>query len=268
MLCPAAHAALTDAERILHQSSAEEMLPGGLASLHSRFGTPARAIDMTVIAMILVIVATGGRVAWLARVYGFVIAVIVVLTVAALVRIRPTPITARPPVQDTREPASQGPRAAPGTRLNGCHRRGQRPGHDCRRRRGGHRLRCLHSRRGAVADMGQNSTQSRPSAALMSGHVRPVALRQISLDYVDARPGNVLVPVRNPHALAHVVGVLQTPSDRDVVVMTVRLIDVDVTEEAVGQSTPTRDQRRLLSDVVAALRAHRSSSPPADRSGS
>ena len=46
----------------------------------------------------------------------------------------------------------------------------------------------------------------------------------LSLDQIDARPGNVLVPVRNPHALDHVVAALQAAGDRDVVVMTVRLL--------------------------------------------
>jgi hypothetical protein len=74
---------------------------------------------------------------------------------------------------------------------------------------------------------------------------------ELSLDQVEARPGNILVPVRNPHSLAHVAGALQTPGDRDVVVMTARLLDVDVSEETAGQTTPTLYEKRLLSDVVA-----------------
>ena len=74
---------------------------------------------------------------------------------------------------------------------------------------------------------------------------------ELSLDQIEARPGNVLVPVRNPHRLAHVVAALQTLGDRDVVVMTARLLDVDVSEESAGQTTPTPYERRLLSDVVA-----------------
>ena len=74
---------------------------------------------------------------------------------------------------------------------------------------------------------------------------------ELSPDQIEARPGNVLVPVRNPHLLAHVAAALQTPGDRDVVVMTARLLDVDVSEESAGQTTPTPYERRLLSDVVA-----------------
>jgi len=71
------------------------------------------------------------------------------------------------------------------------------------------------------------------------------------LDQVEVRPGNVLVPVRNPHALAHVAAALQAAGDRDVVVMTARLIGMDVTEDEAGQRAPTAYERRLLTDVVA-----------------
>jgi hypothetical protein len=75
---------------------------------------------------------------------------------------------------------------------------------------------------------------------------------ELSLDHIEARPGNVLVPVRNPHALDHVVAALQGAGDRDVVVMTVRLLGIDdVGVDPVSESTPTPYERRLLSDVVA-----------------
>ncbi len=48
MLLPAAHAALTDAEQMLQELSIEGLLPEGLTSLHTRFGTPARAVDVAV----------------------------------------------------------------------------------------------------------------------------------------------------------------------------------------------------------------------------
>ena len=47
---------------------------------------------------------------------------------------------------------------------------------------------------------------------------------ELSLDHIDARVGNVLVPVRNPRALTHLHAALQAARDRDVVVMTVRLV--------------------------------------------
>ena len=71
------------------------------------------------------------------------------------------------------------------------------------------------------------------------------------LDEIAVRPNSVLVPVRNPHSLAHVVAALHTSGDRDVVVMTARVLDVDVSEETARTSTPTQYERRLFLDVVA-----------------
>ena len=66
----------------------------------------------------------------------------------------------------------------------------------------------------------------------------------------EGRRRNILVPVRNPHALAHVVAALQAGDGREVVVMTARLIGVDVSEEAAGESAPTAYERRLLAAWV------------------
>ena len=73
---------------------------------------------------------------------------------------------------------------------------------------------------------------------------------ELSLAHVEVRPGNVLVPVRNPHSLAHVAAALQTARDRDVVVMTVRLLGVDVPDDASTDTAPTPPEERLLSDVL------------------
>ena len=100
ILVPAAHVAIGDAEQMLHRASTDGTLPSGLASLHTRFGTPARAVDVTVVAMTFVVLASGGRVAWLSRAYAIAIAVMLVLTIASLARLRrtrrgPTPFKAR-----------------------------------------------------------------------------------------------------------------------------------------------------------------------------
>jgi amino acid transporter len=67
VVLPTAYAALNDAERMLHRASADGALPRGLASLHTRFGTPARAVDLAATALIAIILASAGRVTWLAR---------------------------------------------------------------------------------------------------------------------------------------------------------------------------------------------------------
>jgi magnesium transporter len=249
VLIPAAYAAVADAERMLHHASVEGALPSGLASLHSRFGTPARAVDMSVVAMILIVVVSGGRVAWLARAYGFTIAVMVTLTAAALTQLRrlrrgPTPFRTPGNIQvrnrevplgllftgavvaisalalialgDIASLASAALITAVTLFLTSA------------------------KRRAPTSDIGADEA---PFDLLPAG--------DLSVDQIDAREGNVLVPVRNPHALGHVVHALQAAGDRDVVVMTARLIGIDVSEDAAGHSTPTTYERRLLSDVVA-----------------
>jgi hypothetical protein len=58
---------------MLHRASTAGALPASLASLHTRFGTPARGVDITAAATVLLIVASGGRIAWLAREYAVAI---------------------------------------------------------------------------------------------------------------------------------------------------------------------------------------------------
>ena len=249
VLLPGAYAAVADAEQLIQRVSTEGTLLRGLVSLHTRFGTPTRVIDLAVVAMIVVIVASGGRVPWVARAYGCAIALIVVLTVAALVRIRRT----------NRGPT---PFRTPGNVWLGSL---ELP------------LGLLLT--GVVVGVSLLTTLALGdlAAAVSAASIAVVALwltwvrrgapatvavgdedrfdlllaAELSLDQVEVRPASVLVPVRNPHALAHVAAALQAAGDRDVVVMTARLIGMDVTEDAAGQSTPTAYERRLLTDVVA-----------------
>ena len=61
----------------------------------------------------------------------------------------------------------------------------------------------------------------------------------------------MLVAVRHPHSLAHVAAALEQAADRDVVIMTVRLLGIDVDEETAGGRALTADERRLFSRVAA-----------------
>ena len=79
---------------------------------------------------------------------------------------------------------------------------------------------------------------------------------ELSLDQMDVRPGGVLVLVRNPHSLAHVAAALQTPRDRDVVVMTVRLA---------GRRRQRRRPERCRADGGRAARCSPRSSALAER---
>ena len=249
VLLPATHAAVRDTELILHRSSADGTLPRGLASLHTRFGTPATAVDVAVAAMIIVMLASGGRVTWLAHAYSIAVAFMLLLTIATLVRLRRTR-TGITPFLVPMNPRLMGRQLPLGLLVPAV---------------------IVASSVAAVLVTGDIASVA--SAALIVAatlwytgagrDVTPVDVvpaedafdfvlaGDVSPDQADARPGNVLVPVRNPHALAHVVEALQTPSNRDVVVMTVRLLDVDVSEESARRGTPTAYERRLFSEVVA-----------------
>jgi magnesium transporter len=249
ILGPAAHAAFGDTEQMLHRASIDGTLPSGLASLHTRFGTPARAVDVTVLAMVLVVLATGGRVAWLSRAYGIAIAVMLVLMTASLIKLRRSrqgtiPFKARGNISTSGREIPLGlfsvlvivASSALTMVLSG----------DV----------ATIATLAFVALLTAWFTAAVPQAAPVEARADESSFdlllaAELSPDQIEARPGNVLVPGRNPHLLAHVVAALQTSGDRDVVVMTARMLDVDVSQESAGQATPTPYERRLLSDVVA-----------------
>jgi magnesium transporter len=78
----------------------------------------------------------------------------------------------------------------------------------------------------------------------------------ISLGQVQIRSDNVMVCVRHPHSLAHVVAALQQAGDRDVVVVTVRILGLDVDDETGAAITSTREERYLFSRVAAVTERH------------
>ena len=254
MLAPAVHAALGHAEQILQRLSVAGTLPSALGTLHARFGTPARAIDAAVAATLLIILVSGGRVTWLARGYAVVIAVTVVLKVGVVLRLRRSRAVALP----YRVPLNArvaGHELPLGLLVPG--------------------LACIGS---AVAMVAIGDVPSIATAALLGAlylsftilgrdtessavadeqetfDVLPSA--ELSLEHVEARPGNVLVLVRNPYSLAHLTGALQAPGDRDIVVMTVRLLGVDVPEDASNDTPPTPAEQRLLSEVLTVAERH------------
>jgi magnesium transporter len=254
MLLPATHVALLDLERTLQRSSIEGLFPRALASLNTRFGTPMRLVDLSVAVTVLTILVSGGRLAWLAHAYATAIAVMLVLKAATLARLRAAH-------RDTR------PFTAP---LNLRVARRELP--------------FGLAATGALAALGILSLMALGDASSIACAVAIAALAirfhrlerrvetstavetanrfdlltsaDLSLDQIEARPGNVLVPVRNPHALSHVVAALRGAGDRDVVVMTVRLAGIDVNEETAGESEPTAYERHLLSEVVALAERH------------
>jgi len=249
LLIPAARAALIDGEQTVRKLAGDGVLPARLASLHPRFGTPAHAIDVTAAAVVAVMLASSGRVQWLTQAYALAIACTTTFKIAALVRLRekrPGPRPYRAPFNvrlgrrevpvgllatgvvfivaaaslvlagDVPAVATGGLILALATVFNAPSRRAEA--------------------RGEAEDL--DPFELLPSSDLSLGHVQ-------------ARPGGLLVPVRNPYSLSHVAAAFQAAGDRDVVVMTARLVGVDTDELVSGETEPTPSERYLLSKVIA-----------------
>jgi magnesium transporter len=236
-LAPAAHAALEDAEQLLMRMSAQRGLPEG----------PGRAIDQVAAASVLVIVGSGGEIPWLARAYGAAIAVTVLIKIGAIIMLRRqrtdpslfrTPLNLRLAGRDV--PAGLvlvGALIA--ASVFAAVASGDIPS---------------TTTLALVAALTAAFAIAMPAPELVAPDADDEELllpADVSLGDVDVRPGNVIVAVRHPHALGHLLPALRAAGDRDVVVMTVRLLGVDVDEEGAGESGATRDERRLFAEVVA-----------------
>jgi magnesium transporter len=248
MLAPAAHAALGHAEQVLQRLSLAGTLPRPLGTLHARFGTPAHAIDVATAAAVLVILVSSGQVTWLARGYAMALAVTVMLKIGVLVRLRRLQAAAMPFRVPLNVPIA-GHELSLGLLA---------PGLACA---GGAMVMLATGDVPSIATtallatlfllltlLGRDSESTTVTEEQETFEVLPAA--DLSLAHVEVRPGNVLVPVRNPHSLAHVAAALQTARDRDVVVMTVRLLGLDVPDDASTDTVPTPAEQRLLSDVL------------------
>jgi len=87
-----------------------------------------------------------------------------------------------------------------------------------------------------------------------SGHLDQFQLlpaQAISDTDVAARPGNVVVPVRDYNTLAHLAQALHVDGDRDIVVMTVRLMSGDSSDEFHVDELFTDYEQQLFTKVVA-----------------
>ena len=100
----------------------------------------------------------------------------------------------------------------------------------------------------------RHAAQTHTSPALDEFQLLPS--EEVDLQHVEARPGNLLVPVRKPHVLTHLTAALHSARDRDVVVMTARLVGLDVPDDPAFNPRATDDEKLLLSAVVALAERH------------
>jgi magnesium transporter len=248
MLTQAADAAFTEARNALLRVAEKRRLPGTLLTLHPRFGTLSNLIDAVAVGAVLVLLASGGRVGWLARAYALGLGVTLVLKSAALVKLRPRYRDA--PFRLPLTWHVRGREWPVGLWVIGV-------------TIGGALLALLLSGdpaafvaaailSGLTALFVLAPERASPSTApdaLDSAELLPSA--QLSLDQIQPRAGTVLVPVRNPYSLGHVVAALQTSRDREVVVMTARMLGPDAEHEGLNEMHPTVAEREIFSRVVA-----------------
>src|SRR6266516_2983307 len=245
MLVPSAHAALEDTEQLLRRLSARGALSEQLARPASGGGT-AGSINVAAAAAVLVTFASGAQVSWLSRAYGISIAAALLLKIAAIVRLRTTRREPQPfstpinlQLSDREIPVGLiGVGAIVSLSALAMLLLGDIPSIAAASLIGGLGLSMAVGRKGSRSSV---ADQEEPFELLTSPDV--------SLGQVEVRPENVLVAVRHPHSLAHLVGALQAAGDRDVVVVTIRLLGID--EDAGEGTSSTRDERYLFSQVVA-----------------
>jgi magnesium transporter len=243
MLLPAAHAALEDADQLLRRLSTQGILNEQMAG-SSVVSPGANSINVAAAAAVLVTFASGAQVAWLSRAYGTAIAITLVLKAATLVRLRrshhePRPFTA--PINLADFPigvivvAILVSLSALALLL-----RGDLPSFAVIALVSGLGFVMMTGRKGAAP---QITEEEQPFELSTSPDV--------SLEQVQVRPENLLICIRHPHSLAHVVAAIQEAGDRDVVVVTVRLLGIDVDDETGGGVASTREERYLFSRVAA-----------------
>ena len=227
ILAPAAHAALEDTQQLLRRLSAQGAFSGG----------DSVPINVAVGAAVLITVASGAQVSWLSRAYGISVAAALLLRICVNARLRrkhrePQPF--RPLMSGTVLVAVVAGMGGLAMLLSGD-------------------IPSIASF-GLIAGLGVTLAATRksavPAVAVEEDSFELSTSGDVSLGQVEARPGNVLVAVRHPHSLAHLVTAMQAAGDRDVVVLAVRILGVDVDDEPGEGTTSTRAERYLFSQVV------------------
>jgi magnesium transporter len=249
-LAVAVHRSATNAQQLLLRLSEDGLVPNALRTLHPRFGTPSRFIHLGAIAQLTILLLGAGQLWWLARAYAIALAAGAIVKIAALVRLR------------TLRPEPRAFRVGFNVRLAGH----ERPL--------GLIVLALAIAVPAIALIASGDVAAVIGAGMviaftvMLSAVEGVAREPapsvdqpaqpfdllpapaMGLAHVDVRPGSLLVSVRRPGALAHLGTALQHAGDRDVVVMTVRVVGVDASDDVAMRAETTDQERRLLNEAA------------------
>lgn len=79
---------------------------------------------------------------------------------------------------------------------------------------------------------------------------------ELSIEQLTPTPGGILVPVRSPNFLEHLVAALRSPREHEIVVMTVRLLGGEAGDDTPDEARPTPSERLLFGRVLALAEQH------------
>jgi magnesium transporter len=250
LLGQAARAGISGAERTLSQLAAQGRVNRAFAVPHRSFGTFARAADTAAAIAILAIVAGAGRVEWMAHAYAAALALTLVLKVAVLIRLR--------------SPRSAAPFRVP---LNLTVGGSEWP-------LGLLLIATIVAAswlalvvRGDAATIAASvalvsaaltfAAAARRAPAEIPDDADPLSLvspRAVTLEQMDARPGGILVALRNPDWLAPLAHAFAMGRGREVVVLNVRLAGSDYDD--IQDPRPSAAERALFSRVLSLAEQH------------
>jgi magnesium transporter len=250
LLAGAVLRAALSVQSVLSRLSDEGLLAGTLRSTHRHTGGQSRVIDLVAIAQLTIIEMSAGQVSWLARMYAVGLVCVAFLKIATLIRFR----SLRPEPRAFRVP------------LNVPRVRGEWPvgllllastitvptvltiaGGDAASIAG---ALMIVGFAGLLTASARWVASREPSADDAVDDFQLMPSADLGLDHVEVRPGNLLVAIRRPHFLAHLSAALQAAGDRDVVVMTVRVVGDEVGGDPDRHSDATGAERRLFTAAV------------------
>ena len=230
----------------------ESFLDDRWLALHQRFGTPWRSIDAVAVVQIAIVLLSAGDTSWIARAYAIAVVITTVLKLAALLRYRTirTEKRAYRVWLNVTVGGREWPLGLVGAAVllvlatGGLLAIADPPSLTG--------LALVASVTAALA-FSRRSFASRPvDDAGVLDDFQLLPSDDVDLRQVEVRPGNLLVPVRRSHVLAHLISALRAAGDRDVVAMTVRIVGLDVPDDPTEDPRATDEERRLLSAVIAA----------------
>jgi magnesium transporter len=252
LLGQAVRAGISGGERMLVQLGQQGRMTHALTVPHARLGTLARAIDTAAVLGVIGIVTSAGSVEWLAHGYAACLVWTLLLKVIVLARLRR-------PREDSlfRVPFNLhvGKRDWPlgllaigaiaGATWLAMIVSGDPP-----------TIGATLALVAVTAIFAASASELPTELTEDPDPFRLVSSTALTLEQIDARPGGVLVMVRNPHWLAHLAHALDTSGDRDVIVMTARLIGTDAGPDDPHDARPTTAEQSLFSNVVAMAERH------------